>query len=286
MCKSIFCSYFLQLGEKRMFRKRIVSIIIIALMMSILLYWNWINEAIKSTHIMPEVEQVNIRRILMGRTQNVENMHILSEQTGLAEQVIEKLLVQGEYARLLELQEAYFTPIQTESVKTTPLTICEYIIDENEKRTKGTQLVDIQTGDILVTKNSRFMGWRNGHAGLVVDAEEGLILEAVMLGTNTKLCDVKGWEVYPSFLVLRLKEEYQKYYSVQKAVDYAMENMVDIPYYLFADLLKDKGTHCAHLVWYAYQETGVDLDSDGGFLVTPYDIQNSPYLEVVQSYGY
>ena len=46
------------------------------------------------------------------------------------------------------------------------------------------------------------------------------------------------------------------------------------------------GTHCAHVIWYAYQQVGIDLDSDGGIFVTPYDIQNSPYLEVIQSYGY
>lgn len=269
-----------------MFRKRITNVVIIILMMSAFIYWNWINEAIESTHIMPEVERVNIHPILMGRTLNDEKIQLLSEQTGVNEKVVEKLLGNGEYQKILELQEAYFEPVLTESVKTTPLTICEYVINEDGKSAKGMQLVDIQDGDILVTKNSRFLGWRNGHAGLVVNAEEGFILEAVMLGTNTKLCDVKGWEVYPSFLVLRLKEEYRKYYSVQKAVDYAMEYMVDIPYYLFAGILEDKGTHCAHLVWYAYQEIGIDLDSDGGFLVTPFDIQNSSYLEVVQSYGY
>lgn len=266
--------------------KRIAGVAIIILMMGVLFYWNWINEAVESTHIMPKVEQINIQPILMGRGVSKEQLRILSEQTGVSEQAVETLLDQGEYQRLIDLQEAYFAPVQTESIKTTPLTICEYVINENGKRTKGTQLANIQTGDILVTKNSRFLGWRNGHAGLVVDAKEGLILEAVMLGTNTKLCDVKGWEVYPSFLVLRLKEEYRKYYSVQKAVDYAMENMVDIPYDLFAGILEDKGTHCAHLVWHAYKEIGIDLDSDGGFLVTPYDIQNSPYLEVVQSFGY
>ena len=261
--------------------KRITNVAVILLMMIAFIYWNWINEAMESTHIMPKVERANIQPILMGRTVNNEQLQILAEQTGVNEKIIGDILENGEYQKIVELQEAYFASVLTESVKTTPLTICEYVINGDGKRAKGTRLVDIQTGDILVTKNSRFLGWRNGHAGLVVDAKEGLILEAVMLGTNTKLCDVKGWEVYPSFLVLRLKEEYRKYYSVQKAVDYAMEYMVDIPYYLFADLLDDKGTYCAHLVWYAYQKIGIDLDSDGGFLVTPYDLQNSPYLEVV-----
>ena len=34
------------------------------------------------------------------------------------------------------------------------------------------------------------------------------------------------------------------------------------------------------------KQYGIDLDSDGGIIVTPTDIANSPYLEVVQSYGY
>lgn len=255
-------------------------------MMSAVMYWNWMNEAIRSTHIMPTVERVNIHSILMGHMLNDENISILSKQTGVNEKVIEKLLENGEYQRILELQEDYFAPVLIENVKTTPFTIGEYIIDENGKRARGTRLADIQTGDILVTKNSRFGGWRNGHAGLVVDAKEGLILEAVTLGMNTKLCDVKEWEVYPSFLILRLKEEYRKDETVENAVEYAMEYMIDIPYYLFAGIAGDKGTQCAHLVWHEYKEIGVDLDSDGGFLVTPYDIQNSPYLEVIQSYGY
>ena len=45
------------------------------------------------------------------------------------------------------------------------------------------------------------------------------------------------------------------------------------------------GTHCAHLVWYAYQQFGYDLDSDGGIIVTPRDLYESTNLEIVQIYG-
>ncbi|MEE1303246.1 MAG: hypothetical protein UHD64_10725, partial [Bacteroidales bacterium] len=102
-------------------------------------------------------------------------------------------------------------------------------------------------------------------------------------------------------------------------VAFAKQNLIDIPYQLHAgiwsklsnilglkhaeiqkgqvrDMCEGKlteiseaalsGTHCAHVIWYAYQQVGIDLDSDGGIFVTPYDIQNSPYLEVIQSYGY
>ena len=184
------------------------------------------------------------------------------------------------------------------------MTISEYIVDEQGVDTEGTQFVDLQNGDVLITKNSRFLGWRNGHAGLVVDAQNGLVLEAIMLGMDTKLCKIEKWLDYPSFQVLRVKEELEV--PVERVVEYASKHLVGVPYQLLAGVRSRilgsngatvsekeggeatvvKGTQCAHLVWYAYMLVGLDLDSDGGWLVTPKDVQESPYLEVVQSYGY
>lgn len=116
-----------------------------------------------------------------------------------------------------------------------------------------------------------------------------------MLGTNTKLCSMQKWEELPSFQVLRLKEsnhrnELENICFSWLVADYAMKNLVDIPYSLTAGMnpneITIKKTHCAHLIWYAYKQFGIDLDSDGGIIVTPEDIRKSPYLEVVQSYGY
>lgn len=294
---------------------------------ALLLFYNWIEEAKEIVHVEPQIEKIDISEFikqekidkkqkerkhvyLIENDEKQDNLHILSQQTGVNMKILKNLLNQGKQEEILALQESYFAPIQTESVKTTPLTICEFIVDENGDRAKGMQLADIQDGDILITKNSRFLGWRNGHVGLVVDEEKGLVLEAVMLGTDTTLCRLDAWERYPSFLVLRLKEEWYEQDRIAEMVTYAKEHMVDVPYHLFAGIRerwkeqyhkKDRsqegqasqmvdavlsGTHCAHLVWYAYWLMGIDLDSDGGILVTPYDIQKSPYLEVIQTYGY
>lgn len=309
------------------YKKKWSQVIVVLMFTALLLFYNWIEEAKEIVHVEPQIEKMDISELIKQEkkdkkqkdrkyvyvTKNNErqnNLHILSQQTGVNKHVLANLLNQGKQEQILALQEMYFAPIQIESVKTTPLTICEFIVDGNGDRAKGMQLADIQDGDILITKNSRFLGWRNGHAGLVVDAKKGLVLEAVMLGTDTTLCRLDAWERYPSYLVLRLKEEWYEKDKIAQMVTYAKEYMVDVPYHLLAGIRerwkeqyhkKDKsqkgqasqmvdavlsGTHCAHLVWYAYWLMGIDLDSDGGVLVTPYDIQNSPYLEVIQTYGY
>lgn len=289
---------------------------------SVLFLYNWIADAAPGAHVMPKVKMCNFMEIDWLAMDRSEMVHLLAEQTGLCEKTVCKLLEENRGSELLRLQEIYFEPTHVESYQTTPLTVSEWLVEATNGTGKGMPMVDIQNGDILITKNSRFLGWRNGHAGLVVDADKGLVLEALMLGTPSKFCSIARWEKYPSFQVLRLKDEYNRGQTLERTEQalwiqeagvqrsegeelneylpnvvavYASENLVDIPYHLLADVLKSSkadelsvlpGTHCAHLVWYAYMQFGIDLDSDGGWIVTPEDIRNSPYLEVIQSYGY
>lgn len=288
--------------------KRISSVVAVLAITMLLFLYNWNHEAVVTTHTRPNIEKINIYTWVKQRKLAEPQLHMLAHQTGVNEQVAEVMLEKGHWQQLLELQGAYFASVSVESVQSTPVTISEYLVDEEGDYVKGSRLVDVQDGDILITKNSRFLGWRNGHAGLVVDAEAGLVLEAIMLGLDTKLCSLEKWEGYPSFQVLRLKEDVDASWRRQAAAAYASEHLIDIPYQLLAgvrdrlfsaeNVMADvaeqdamvvtglKGTQCAHLVWYAYKQVGIDLDSDGGLFVTPADIQGSPYLEVVQSYGY
>lgn len=282
---------------------RIASAIVICCLTFIIFLSNWVRESIDLAHIPPGVEKINIPGESYNAGSFRDAKRILSSQTGLCQNTIEKLLIQGREEEIQMLQERYFAPVSIKAQQTTPLTVSEWLVNEQGEMVTGMPLVDLQDGDILITKNSRFLGWRNGHAGLVIDAKKGLVLEAIMLGTDTKLSSVKKWSTYPSFLVLRLKDVYggnegrqkEAQYIPNLVAEYAKENLQGIPYGLLAgvsDRLSPgkrtavKSTQCAHLVWYAYKEFGVDLDSDGGLLVTPFDIQNSEYLEVIQSYGY
>ena len=295
-------------------RGRIRGVLLLVVLTLFLFLHNWTREAIPLAHIKPKVEQTDISPLLEQPEQTEADLQILSAQTGLHPQSIQNLLDQGRGQELLVIQQQYFAPVHIESLRTTLLTVSEVLVDKEGCRIAGMPLVDVQDGDILITKNSRFLGWRNGHAALVVDAEEGLLLEAIMPGTNSKISPISKWSTYPSFQVLRLKDEHRKETEnggadLRKQIaDYASKELTDVPYLLVAGILERsflkkmdtveaagptglsdtalKGTQCAHLVWYAYKQFGIDLDSDGGIIVTPYDIQNSEYLEKIQTYGY
>lgn len=277
-----------------MFRKSISTICLIVFTVSMFLY-NWINETKSSVHITPDYAKVDIYQMVHNREVSVPERIFLAGQTGIGLDVVEKLLAENKGMKLLELQAAYFAPVETISIPSSPLTVSEYLVDEKGRFAEGTEFADIQKGDILITKNSRFLGWRNGHVGLVVDTKKGLVLEALMLGVNTQLCPLENWTELPSFQVLRLKRgagssQLENLCFTWLVAEYAMDHLVDIPYSLTAGMnpkeITITKTQCAHLIWYAYKQFGIDLDSNGGLIVTPEDIRNSPYLEVVQSYGY
>lgn len=312
--------HFLNIEPIQKRSRRVCSVVFLTISVLFLFLHSWVEETIPKAHIMPQAARIDIRPLLEQTDLTFNQLTTLSSQTGLHPDVVNKLLVQGRQKELLQIQQHYFAPIHMENLNTTPLTISERLVDQAGNRAMGMPLVDLQDGDVLITKNSRFLGWRNGHAALVVDAEKGLVLEAIVLGTVTKLSSIEKWASYPSFQVLRLKEEHalkdkdaEKSNNgaeslPQKVAAYAAKNLTEVPYRLLAGVLERsfsrglvkvqaaepegtvhttlKGTHCAHLVWYAYKQFGIDLDSDGGLIVTPSDIQNSDYLEVIQSYGY
>ena len=193
--------------------------------------------------------------------------------------------------RLLRFQHNFFRKIDYVCEKNSPISREEAIVDEQGNYAHGTELAPVHEGYIFVTKSSHTYGWRNGHAALVVDAQNGRTLESAVLGQNSSIQDIGKWTVYPNFMLLRPKRA--AYEEMQEIALTALELLNDIPYSLTigifspksADRDKIKGTHCSHLIWQAYSYFGYDLDSDGGMIVTPKDIANSPYLEIVQVYG-
>lgn len=264
-----------------------------SLVTALLCLWTCLAE--RKAHYRPDYDRVDIAEFLRKESLTEAEYDVLYQQTGLARIAVDKLLQSGRGDELLKLQQRFFAEKQV---------ICEqnfFLFREmlQDGMRKGRDSFPImpalEEGDILITFSSHFLGWRNGHAALVIDAEKGLTLEALTLGEKSAVLSVDGWQRRPSFMVLRLKGVSA---DIRAGIaKYAEENLVELPYQLSAGIWEGisvqkadgeevlVGTHCSHLVWYAYHLFGYDLDSDGGILVTPKDISESPLLEVVQIYG-
>ena len=152
-------------------------------------------------------------------------------------------------------------------------------------------LPPLQDGDILLTFSTHSFGWRHGHAGLVVDGQDGRVLEAVVLGRPSAVCSAEHWRAYSTLLVLRPASVPAELPG--QVAQYALEHLDAIPYHLTSGLGREKapgletgiGAQCAYLVWYAYFQFGYDLDGDGGRLVTVRDLASSPLLQVIYCRG-
>ncbi len=206
-------------------------------------------------------------------------------QTGLGPSAVERLLSEGNFQAILEAQELYFNPPRREC---TPL--LGWFTRQDMVDAPGPALADIQPGDILITLSTHTIGWRHGHAGLVIDPDT--TLECAVLGTNSDYFPISHWTDYSCYAVLRLRDAGPE--ERQQVADYGASTLRGVPYHLTSGFIGPKapdpddwqfGLHCSYLVWYAFQHFGYDLDSDGGRLASSSDLLSSDLLEVVQVYG-
>jgi uncharacterized protein YycO len=212
-----------------------------------------------------------------------EDYDILLRQTGLGRDAVNKIF---SLSALEEYQESFFAPPAYRCDSIGIVTNEERFYDEDGNLIKGFRISGVRDGDILITKATHSVGWRHGHAAIVIDAQKGKTVEAVLWGQPSMIQNLSKWQTYPTFIQLRFKDERIS----SEAAAFAKENLNNVDYGLFTGLItkyKDEIsiTQCAHLPWYAYMRFGYDFDSNGGWLVTPKDIANSEYLEVVQIYG-
>lgn len=213
---------------------------------------------------------------------------VVFRQTGLGKDAVDRVFhtESNPVAALEAYQNAFFNPPGYECYSIGIITREERLFDDEGMVTRAYRLADVRDGDIFITKATHSIGWRHGHGAIVIDAEKGKTLEAVLWGYPTEIQNVSKWRTYPTFVQLRPKE---KAFGA-KAAKIAPECLLGVDYGLLTGLVSKyvdppKTTQCAHLPWYAYMSLGCDIDSNGGWLVTPRDIVGSKYLDVVQIYG-
>lgn len=271
--------------------KRIVLRIFLGMgLLGILLYL-WTTGAEKKAHYTPDYPMENLEQYLEKEELSKEEYMLLLRQTGLGKAAVDELRKSGSSERIKELQKDFFGDVEV-CCEANTIISREELLDCMPQENVA-EIPVVEEGDILITFNCHVLGWRVGHAGIVVDAKNRLTLEARVLGSDSAVLSLEHWRSYPSFAVLRLRGVSRE--ERQKIAEYARTHLEALPYQLTAGILpltvKSEGqeiipgTQCAHLVWYAYKQYGYELDSDGGSIVTPKDLFDSPLLEVVQIYG-
>lgn len=238
----------------------------------------------------PDYEKVDLTEILdRSDALTEEDYGVLYRQTGLTKIGVDRLIEQNDTDRIYRIQEAYFQPKDVVLDRFAPWT-CSEMLGNGKQSIQGA----VRTGDIIVTASTHVLCFRYGHAALVVN-DRGTILESTSPGA---LSDFYGRNVslsfdrYASFMILRPDPEIISTETRLAVGKFAREELTGIPYAFTVGIFSKKNpetlkyTQCAHIVWYAYKHFGIDLDSNGGGVVKPRDIVNSPYMQVVQIYGF
>ena len=229
----------------------------------------------------PDYEKEDLSGVLEKTELDDEDYDLLYRQTGLTAVGVDRMLARGEDGkqRILEIQEDFFTEHKVKNDLFAPF-ICTDYLDEH------VSYAFLEDGDIIVTSSTHLSGWRMGHSGLVTDAERGSILQANAVGDTSRLGSMRDFSDRVNFMILSPKVDAETKAEVCK---YAEKNLIGKVYDPTAGVFSSKNkverTQCAHLVWYAYNAFGIDLDSNGGLVVTPKNIANSPLVEVVQVFG-
>ena len=270
---------------KRLSKKIIFAIVAAAIIGSILIAYIGLEIAFAVSHRLkcwaPDYEKRNILPILEKRELTDEDYKILYEQTGLTRVGIERMRsINTGVDRILKIQTDYFTPHTLKKEHYAPLICTDYI----EQHVNYSFL---QNGDIIVTSSTHLSGWRMGHAGLVTNASAGYVLQATAVGEASKIGRMTDFNNRLNFMILSPKVDAE---TKAKVCAYAENNLIGKVYDPTAGVFTSKNsverTQCSHIIWYAYNLFGTDLDCGGGLVVTPKDIANSPNVEIVQVFGF
>lgn len=231
----------------------------------------------------PDYEKENISLILDKTELTDGDYATLYAQTGLTKIGIDRARANGSRGktRVLQIQEDYFEKHTVEHYKFAPY-ICTCNISGEHIHS-----IYLEDGDVIVTSSTQFFGWRMGHAGIVTDGNNYKVLQATAIGDVSYVGEIRDFTKRITFMVLSPKADAE---TKKQVVNYATNNLIGINYNplrgVFSSKNKIKDTQCSHIVWYAYNKFGIDLDSNGGGIVTPRDLANSPKMELVQVFGF
>lgn len=231
---------------------------------------------------VPNYPRQDLSAVLAKEEWSDEDYDLIYRQTGLTRAYFEGLDARPDEEFILRCQNDLFFEGEYEHDADTFGTAHDYFPDEYFA------MVELEPGDVLISASVHTMGWKNGHAALVVGGSS--VLQAFGVGTVSDIVSPSWFRRAANFMVLRPKLEKSE---TDRVVSWALENMNGVEYSLFTGIFSPKDqtddprdTQCAHLVWQAYYACGYDIDSTGGPVVSPKNIANSDLFEVIQVNGF
>lgn len=235
----------------------------------------------------PNYEREDISALLTKETLTEEEYDLLYRQTGVTKIGIDDMRTSfiGRQ-KILQIQKNFFRDYVEFRRMFGPFTYTEEI--EYKSVSELPIIADLKDGDVLVSTSMYFSWWRFGHSALVVDGAGKRILEALEPGWQSETSSVNTFRYRANFILLRPKVDEE---IKAQVVEYAKTELIGLDYSFMVGLLSRKyeeaptKSQCAHIVWQAYKKFGIDIDSNGGKIVTPHDMYKSEYMEVVQVFG-
>lgn len=233
---------------------------------------------VRAEYVKPPYAATDISGILEKSSLSDADYETLYRQTGLTKIGVDRCMARGNegVARIKSIQSGLF---------------CDYAVDTDRfapfcrayRTGKRVACCYLENGDIFVTSSTHIAGFSAGHAGLVTDAARGETLQAVSYFAESRLGSARDFTCRLNFLVLSPVASAE---AREEVVRYAKSNLLGTKYGVCPSKHECGRTQCAHLVWYAYNRLGIDLDCNGGYFVTPKNIANSPCVRVVQVFGF
>lgn len=209
----------------------------------------------------------------------------LYKQTGLSKLGIDSLIESGQKRKILLIQEQFFEEQECYLKLFAPFT---GYMRRSGKSAGAVAHTVLENGDILYSPSTFFSFVKLGHSALVSDGKSATIMQASGYSSPVMKVSSNSFFSRPAFIILRVNADEK---TRSEAAEYAEQNLLGIKYDLLAGIFGDKApdnlnsTHCSHLIWYSYKQLGIDIDSNGGKIVTPDDILYSDSVSIVQIFG-
>ena len=145
----------------------------------------------------------------------------------------------------------------------------------------------LQPGDILILSKKPTLRSMWGHVAVLNEHKK--IVEFPTYSSGYSESPIYAWEdIDRKVAIFRLKGIDDKFKS---ALFKEIDETITKPYGLTFNKNFDKRLYCSQFVYLVFKKAGkkvgreVDLDSNGGGWVMPFDIMNSPLLENISLYS-